>query len=62
MTDDERRELLLVYWELALAWKLYDTAVREQRLEDATYYAKQRESAEIRARKLLHFQQNNDKQ
>lgn len=46
-------EMRNVWWELAIAWKLYDTAVRERRFDDANYYAKQREAAEIRARDLL---------
>lgn len=52
MTEHEQ-ELRNVYWELAIAWKLYDTAVRERRFEDANYYSKQREAAELRARTLL---------
>lgn len=57
MTKQERHELQCVYWELAVAWKLYDTAIRDQRFEDANYYAKQREVAENRARQLLDFKE-----
>lgn len=52
-TTDRDHELRLVWWELAIAWKLYDAALREQRFEDAYYYARQREQAENRARELL---------
>lgn len=55
MTEQEHKELQALYRELALAWKLYDTALRERRYEDASYYARQRESVELRARALLHL-------
>lgn len=47
-----------VWWELAIAWKLYDTAVRERRFDDANYYSKQREAAEIKARELLRLKES----
>lgn len=53
MSEGRDKELREVYWDLAIAWKLYDTAVRERRFDDANYYAQQREVAEIRARALL---------
>lgn len=53
MTEDLDKELRMVYWDLATAWKLYDSALRDRRIDDANYYAKQRLVAEIRARKLL---------
>lgn len=55
-------ELRLVYWDLAIAWKLYDAAIRERRFEDANYYAKQREAAEVRARALLRLKQKQQQQ
>ena len=61
MTDVDH-EMRLVYWELAIAWKLYDAAVRERRMEDANYYAKQRQSAEIRARALLKLKEQQQQQ
>lgn len=51
--NDRELALRCVYWELAMAWKLYDTAVRERRFEDANLYAKQREAVEMRVRELL---------
>lgn len=52
MTDHER-ELRLVYWDLAIAWKLYDSAVRDARYNDANHYARCITAAEGRARRLL---------
>ena len=51
--SEHEQEMRGAWWELAIAWKLYDTAVRERRYEDANYYARQREVAERRARELL---------
>lgn len=61
-TTDLDKELRYVYWDLATAWKLYDSAVRDKRFDDANYYAKQREVAEIRARELLQLQQKSKQQ
>jgi DNA-binding transcriptional regulator WhiA len=52
MTKREHLKRLL-YWEIAIARKLENTAVRERRFEDANYYSKQAQAAEIRARALL---------
>lgn len=61
MTDVDH-EMRLVYWELAIAWKLYDAAIREHRFDDANYYSKQRQSAEIRARALLKLKDKQQQQ
>lgn len=50
---DLDKELRMAYWDLATAWKLYDSALRDRRTEDVNYYAKQRQAAEFRARQLL---------
>lgn len=55
MMTESNNELLAVWWELALAWRLYDRAIRERRLEDAMAIARQRELVEARARELLNF-------
>lgn len=52
---DKEEELRRVWCELALAWKLYDAAVREHRYVDALTIAAQREHVEARARELLHM-------
>lgn len=63
MSDpDLDKQLRYVYWDLATAWKLYDSAIRDRRFEDANYYAKQREAAEVRARALLNLKQKQEQQ
>jgi hypothetical protein len=46
-------EKLGLFWELAIARKLEQTAVRERRFDDANYYMGQRRAAELRAQALL---------
>ena len=62
MTEDIEKEMRLVWWDLATAWKLYDSAVRDKRFEDANYYSKQREVAENRARYLLKLRDSRAKE
>jgi hypothetical protein len=52
-TTPQEREKRLLFWELAMARKLRDTAYRERRFDDVNYYEKQLLSAEIRAKRLL---------
>jgi hypothetical protein len=49
-TQQRLRDL---YWSLAIARKLLDTARRERRWSDANYYAKCVEADELRATELL---------
>lgn len=48
-----KHELKLLYWDIAIARTLYETAIGQRRFEDANYYARCIEVASIRARKLL---------
>lgn len=52
---EREKQLQAIWWELALAWRLYDAAVRERRFADAECHARQRELVESRARILLNM-------